>query len=279
MEKVSSSNGINIYSCSTGPMEVTVREVMDGNNAGRNIAQLADFTNVALQNSKDIKDFKSQISSRFVDGLFAKVIESTHKHAGFTNYQNVLIISGPDRQWLIYAIAAENEKDYVPHIIDSARVRLPEKSTFRQYAGNAGFSFLYGDKKLESKVTENINADTKKETVAQFQYPGGVGIVFEMELNQNAPPAAQERYQMYIDSFINGMGATIKYKENTPLEITGASGFRFTTDVTLQGNTLPGDFALFTTGKHIWMLAIIGNDQLPGARAVRDLTFNSLRKD
>jgi hypothetical protein len=279
MEKVSSQNGINIYSCFTGPMEVTVREVMDGANAGRNIAQLADFTNIALQTNKDTKKFKSEISSRFVDGLFAKVIKSTHQRSGFTNYQDVLLISGPDRQWIIYAIAAENEKDYVPHVIDSARVRLPEKSTFRQYAGDAGFSFLYGDKKLEAAVTENTNADTKKETLAQFQYPGGAGVVFEMELNQNAPPGTQERYQMYIDSFIKGVGATIVYKENTPLEITGANGFRFTTDVTLQGNKLPGDFALFTAGKHIWMLAIIGNDQLPGARAVRDLAFNSLRKN
>jgi hypothetical protein len=75
------------------------------------------------------------------------------------------------------------------------------------------------------------------------------------------------------------MGATIKYKENTPLDIAGANGFRFTTDVTLGDTTLPGDFALFTEGKYIWMLAIMGNDQLPGARAVRDLAFNSLRKD
>ena len=278
VEKVSSKDGTNIYSCFTGPMEVTIREVMDGPNAGRNIAQLAEFTNIALQTDKEIKNFKSDISSRFVDGLFAKVIKSTHRRSSFTNYQDVLIISGPDRQWIIYAIAAENEKDYVPHVIDSARVKLPA-TEFRQRPGISSYSFLYGDKKLETVITKNTNEDTQQEALAQFQYPGGAGIVFEIELKENAPANSQEGYKVLIDSFIEGMGATINYKETTPLDIAGARGFRFTTDVTLAGNALPGDFALFTAGKCIWMLAIIGNDQLPGARKVRDLAFNSLRKD
>ena len=279
MQKVSSQNGINIYSCNTGPMEVTVREVLDSDNAGRNIAQLADFTNIALQSKKDIKNFKSEISSRFVHGLSAKVINSTHKYLSFTNYQDVLIISGPDRQWIIYAIAAENEKDYVPRIIEGARVKLPANNNVRQRPGSSSFSFLYGDKKLESKVTENPDIDTKRETVAQFTYAGGVGIVFEMEMNQDSPLKNQEDYQMPVNEFIKGMGATIKFKESTSLDIAGATGFRFTGDIISEDTTIPGDFALFSDGKFIWMLAIMGNDQLPGARAVRDLAFNSLRRD
>jgi hypothetical protein len=279
MEKISSQGGINVYSCYTGPMEVTVREVMDSGNAGRNIAQLADFTSIALQSSKDIKNFKSEISSRFVDGLYAKVIKSTHQRLSFTNYQDVLVISGPDRQWIVYAIAAENEKDYVSHIIDDARVKLPAQATFRQYAGSAGFSFLYGDKKLETNVKENTNEDTKRETTASFTYPDGAGIVYEMELKQDSPLKSQDDYRMPINEFVRGIGGVVKFKEVTPLDVVNGSGYRFATDVTLNGNTMPGDFALFSQGKYIWMLAIIGDDQQPGARAARDLAFNSLRRD
>jgi hypothetical protein len=252
---------------------------MDSGNAGRNIAQLADFTSIALQSSKDIKNFKSEISSRFVDGLYAKVIKSTHQRLSFTNYQDVLVISGPDRQWIVYAIAAENEKDYVSHIIDDARVKLPAQATFRQYAGSAGFSFLYGDKKLETNVKENTNEDTKRETTASFTYPDGAGIVYEMELKQDSPLKSQDDYRMPINEFVRGIGGVVKFKEVTPLDVVNGSGYRFATDVTLNGNTMPGDFALFSQGKYIWMLAIIGDDQQPGARAARDLAFNSLRRD
>lgn len=275
-------NGTPTSGVFTGPMAVDVREVAstayDPEFASR---QMLDF----MKAWPGHKDVQGTIEKRLIDGLEARLLRTTHKNGSFTNHRHMLLIYSFDRFWAIDAIAAENEKDYLERLINSAAVQLPVPASMkRQQIGQMGVSLVVGPEflKTEKKETPNDPLFASDET-AGTSLGAGALIVAEMTYKHDAPRADNAVGMEAVNGLLRGvsssMGMTLtaKLRDSFPVNLGGTEGLHFILDVTVGTRTVQGDFLILTEGRRWWTTFVLSDAGRLESRSARSQVVNSIR--
>jgi hypothetical protein len=268
----------------TGPMAVDVREITYGGtnyDPDKASAQLLNFVNAAHADSQ------GTIEKRLVDGCEARLLRTTYRNAGFFNHRDVLVIYGADRFWTIDSVAAENEKDYLERIINSARIQLPVNGNLkRQYFGKTGVSFIAGMDaiKTQSKDTPN-DPDIVHEENGLVQHEGGFIAFLEDTTKTRTPLIDDKTLTQFAQSFLDGLGESIKVKLTATLRnsyainVDGLDGRHVLYEVSAPGTnkTILADFVVLVQDRRFWSVMVVSDMQNDQARAMRARILNTIR--
>ena len=270
----------------TGPMAVDVREIAyDGGpyapEAGSR--QLLEFVNAQHAGST------GSIERRLIDGFESRLLRTTFKNAGFFNHRDVLVIYGPDRFWVVDTVAAENEKDQIARVIDSAMIELPPAAkTWRQHLGKMRVAFNFGTEQIKPRFKETPDdPDIVHEENALVNFPGGALAFLEDTVTTRAPALEEKNLSVYVRSFLNGLGETNKLKltatlrDNYRIEVDGTPGMHLLYDVRAAGTdkTLLCDFVVLSERKLFWAVILLTDITSEPARVIRGQLVNSIRRE
>lgn len=266
----------------TGPMAVDVREITsDVYDPDKAAAQLLTFVNATHPGAT------GTIEKRLVDGFETRLLRTTYRNAGFFNHRDVLVIYGADRFWVIDAVAAENEKDYLERIINSARIQLPVPSNLRrQYFGKTGVSFVAGPEAIKVQLKETPNdPDIVHEENALTPHEGGLLVILEDTTKSGTPSTDDKSLNHFTQSFLNGLSESIKLKltatlrDSYPINVDGLSGRHLLYDVSAPAadKKMLLDFVVLLQEKRFWSVMVISDMQNSQARAMRARVLNTMR--
>lgn len=275
-------NGSMTSSVYSGAFAVDVREV-------ESTAYNPDFASkqmlTILEAWPKHENVEGTIEKRMINGLEARLLRTTHKNGSFRNHRDMLLIYSFDRFWAIDAIAAENEKDYIEWVIDSAAVRLPVAAGFqRQQIGKLGASLLVGPKVLE--VTRK---DTPKDTLilsnemASTSLGAGALVVVEVTYKDDSPQlepgigvaAVGGLLKLLSDSA--GVQMIGKLRDSFPVIIDGTDGLHLVLDVAAGSKTVQGDFLMLREGKRWWTAFVLTDPGREDSRLARVQVLNAVR--
>lgn len=268
----------------TGPMAVDVREITSGGtNYDPDAAsrQLLEFVNATHAGSQ------GTIEKRLVDGHEARLLRTTHRNGSFLNHRDVLVIYGADRFWVIDAIAADADKDYLERIHNSARIQLPTTGNFRrQYFGQMGVSFIAGADPIKMTGKDMPNdPDFTHEESAFAQHEGGLLAILEETAKIDFPSTDDKAATNITQSFLNGLGSssnlrlTATLRNAYEINIDGLNGRHLLYDVSATGadKKMLADFVVLSQDKRFWAVIVVSNMQIEAARTMRARILNTLR--
>lgn len=231
------------------------------------------------------ENVQGTIEKRMIDGLEARLLRTTHQNGSFRNHRDMLLIYSFDRFWAIDAIAAENEKDYIERVIDSAAVRLPVAAGWqRQQIGKLGASLLVGPKVLE--VTRK---ETPKDTLilsdemASTSLGAGALVVVEVTYKDESPQLEPDIGVAALGGLLNllsdgaGVKMTPKLRDSFPVIIDGTDGLHLVLDVTAGSKTVQGDFLMLREGKRWWTAFVLTDPGREDSRLARAQVLNTVR--
>jgi hypothetical protein len=249
-------------------------------NAGSR--QLLTFVNAQHEGAQ------GTIENRLIDGLEARLLRNTYKNAGFINHRDVLVIYSADRFWVIDAVAAENEKDQIARVIDSASVELPVPSTvWRQHLGNLHMSFNFGAEQIKPSFKESPDdPDIVHEENALANFDGGLLGFLEDTTRAKSSEWDEPKLTGIAQSFLSGLGESLKTKltvtlrDSYPITVDGTDGMHLLYDVTAAGGdkTFLCDFVVFTQDKLFWSVIVLTDVKNEMARTVRARIVNTLHR-
>jgi hypothetical protein len=279
----SSTTTTGVY---TGPMAVDVREIPYGGgpyapDAGSR--QLLEFVNAQHAGST------GTIERRLVDGFEARLLRTIFKNAGFLNHRDVLVIYGADRFWVVDTVAAENEKDQIARVIDTAKIELPRVSTiWRQHLGKMRVAFNFGAEQIKPKFKETPNdPDIVHEENSLVNFSGGLLAFLEDTAKTRVSTLEEMKLPGIAQSFLDGVGESLKLKltatvrDSYRIAIDGTPGMHLLFDVTASGSdkTLLCDFLALSDDKLFWSVILLSDPQSESARLVRAHVVNSIRRE
>jgi hypothetical protein len=275
-------NGSMTSGVFTGPMAVDVREVTstayNPEFAGRQMLEI-------LKAWPGHKDVQGTIEKRLIDGLEARLLRTTHKNGSFINHRDMLLIYSFDRFWAIDAIAAENDKDYLERIINSAAVRLPVAAGLkRQQIGQLGVSLLVGPSTLETgkKETPNDSFIVMNE-MAGTNLGAGALIVVEMTYKNDSPPLQPELGLDAVGGLLKTLSEAVgeklssKLRDSFPLNLDGTEGLHLVLDLSNGSKTVQGDFVMLREGKRWWTAFVMTDPSREESRLARAQVLNGIR--
>jgi hypothetical protein len=275
-------NGTMTSGVFTGPMAVDVREVMstayDPEFASKQMLTI-------LQAWPKHENVQGTIEKRMIDGLEARLLRTTHKANGFINHRYMLLIYSFDRFWAIDAMAAQNEKDYIERVIDSAAVRLPIAAGMqRQQIGKLGASLVVGPTVL--KVTRKETPSDSlilSDEMASTSLGAGALVVVEVTYKNESPQLEPDIGVAALGGLLNLLsdGAGIKMtgtlRDSFPIIIDGIDGLHLVLDVTGGAKTVQGDFVMLREGKRWWTVFVMTDPQREDSRLARAQVLNTVR--
>lgn len=284
-------NAVTIYE-SNSPLAMTeIRELEVGFPAAHN-PDFAAKQYFEMRASLDSKyKFEIQgIDRLLVDGLEARLVRSTWRNGENVNQRQVLIIYGYQTQWIVDMLAAKETAAYMERVMQSVRVKIDfPPNTLRQSIGTMGVSMLVGDKRIESKVTQNPNdPDFSREESATAQYGSSLLTVYEMVFKNQSLAISDANGKMFIDSFLRGLGQssnlqiTATQRDSFAVNIDGVEGRHIIYDLTANnmkaGSVIQADFVMLTQDKKLWTAIVLTNYEGGlAARYNRAMLLNSLR--
>jgi hypothetical protein len=275
-------NGTMTSGVFIGPIAVDVREVMstayDPEFASKNMLEI-------LKAWPKHQDVEGAIEKRMIDGLEARLLRTTHKNGSFINHRYMLLIYSFDRFWAIDAIAADNEKDYLERLVDSAAVRLPlAPGLRRQQIGKLGASLLVGPKVLEVKRQDTPNDSLiLSNEMASTSLGAGALVVVEVTYKDESPQVEPEVGMAAVGGLLNllsdGAGVKMmgKLRDSFPLKIDGIAGEHLVLDVIAGSKTVQGDFLMLREGKRWWTVFVMTDPGREESRLARAQVLNAIR--
>ena len=280
------SNGVLTYSVFTGPMAVDVRETTYfGNAYDPDFASKQMLEILKAQIGKP--DTTGTIEKRMIDGLESRLLRTTFKNAGFLDHRDRLLIYSTDRFWMIDAIAADAEKDYLERIIESARVQLPlSQKGNRQPIGQMGVSFVVSGQPLKVTASDTPNDPDiiHQETVQTTQLDGNIVAVIEMTLTRQLGPLTNDLANTFAQQFIGGLSQsspvklTARLKDSFPIKIDNVGGLHQVYEITANnGNKAQGDIVTLVRDKQMWTVIVMANVGTAEGRTGRARILNTLR--
>lgn len=282
---------VTIYNSESPFAPVEIRELTVGYPSAHNpdfsAKQYFEMQQALSGNTK----FELQgIDKLLIDGLEARLVRATWKNGKETNKRQILTIYGYETQWILDMLASKETDLYMERVMQSIRVRIGFPSTaIRQSFGTMGASFIVGDKRLETKVTQNPTyPDFAREESATAQLDKTILAIYEIVFKNEPPPINDARGQTFIDGFLRGLGEatgiqlTAKQRDSFTINIDGIEGRHIIYDIT-AGNTksdivIQADFIMLAQDKKFWTATVVTNYEggLP-ARYNRARILNSLR--
>lgn len=270
LEKIDANN-YNVYA---GAFQINVR--VTPVSGPQNPDQLLDFLEAKFKMAKDARDFKSERSSRQINGLEAKVLKTGYKGKGRADQtmQYGLVIYMPDRVIVAEMICEEQQKGYLERIIDTARAEIATPSGWsRIMAGDSGLTMLAprvqltrpaGDAEIEGEVNFNVQADGLMAMVVEFKYKG------------DPKPSTAAAMQIF-KTLEKTIDATGKIVSQQPIEIGNHSGLRLGVEYQRTEGKALGDIVVLRRGKYLWTFMSVCNPDKPEAMKLRSVLLNSLQ--
>jgi hypothetical protein len=284
-------NAVTIYESNTPLAMVQMRELEVGYPSAHN-PDFAAKQYFEFQQAMEpkIKYEMQSIDKLLIDGMEARLVKATWQNGKETNFRRILTIYGYRTQWIVDMLASKETAEYMERVMQSVRVKVPfSRQDIRQSFGSMGVSFLVGDKRLESKVTQNPNdPDFTREESATAQYGNSMLMVYEMNFKNQSYEVSDPKAQFFMDSFLNGLGQNsgltlaAKQRDSFPINIDGVEGRHIIYDITAgtmkQGAVIQADFIMLGQEKKLWTAIVITNYEGGlEARYNRARILNSLR--
>lgn len=270
LEKIDANN----YNAYAGAFQINVR--VTPVSGPQNPDQLLDFLEAKFKMAKDARDFKSERSSRQINGLEAKVLKTGYKGKGRADQtmQYGLVIYMPDRVIVAEMICEEQQKAYLERIIDTARAEIATPAGWsRIMAGDSGLTMLApkvqltrpaGDAEIESEVNFNVQADGLMAMVVEFKYKG------------DPKPSSAAAMQIFktLEKTIDSTGKIVSQQ---PIEIGNHTGLRLGVEYQRAEGKALGDIVVLRRGKYLWTFMSVCNPDKSEAMKLRSVLLNSLQ--
>ncbi len=284
-------NAVTIYNSDTPLAMTEIRELEvsypSAHDPDFSAKQYFEFQTAMSPNQK----FQLQgIDKLLIDGLEARLVRATWQNGKDTNQRQILTIYGYKKQWIVDTLAAKDTALYMERVIQSVRVKIGTPPTaVRQSFGAMGVSFIVGNKRLETKVTENAaDPDFAREETATTRLDKNILAVYEMVFKAQAPPITDERGKVFVDGFLRGLGQasglqlSAYQRDSFAINIDGINGRHIIYDVTASnmksGSKIQLDFVMLGQDKKFWTATVVTNyEGGMAAREGRAQILNSLR--
>ncbi|MBS1714166.1 MAG: hypothetical protein JST30_07490 [Armatimonadetes bacterium] len=182
------SGSTRTYAVDFGAFGCDVRVVDTGGN-DQDLDQLMDFAEARFKPKDDVKDYSSDVTRKFVDGVEARVLRVQYKRKGRGDFEvrSAIALGLPDRLVLLEVVANEAQAPYIDRVIGTARVEIPAPSGWKRRSfGSSGFSYMFGKDHETPESSDNFGAKTLSTIL------DGEGILAEIhEMTfEGAPPMA-----------------------------------------------------------------------------------------